>query len=493
MQQEQRKAGSEGVPEKTYGLNHSIPQEDEIAALKLELEQKGVQYCLPAYVDIHGIPKSKSVPISHFERAMRGSELFTGAALDGLGQDTHDDELALHPDPRGVTQLPWRPKVAWMPGNLRLHGEPWPMCSRTVLQRQLDRAARLGMRFNLGVECEFFLVRVDGNRVTPANPKMVMHKAAYDVLGLLESMDWLEEVIGCMNQLGWNVHCFDHEDANSQFEIDFEYADALTTADRYVLFRLMAKELARKHGVEVTFMPKPFTDRTGSAAHFNMSLASTKTGENLFADASDSRSMGLSKLAYQFVAGILKHGEAVVATACSTVNSYKRLIKTGSRTGATWAPVYISYGDNNRTHMIRVPKVNPHVENTDTIAKERRHPYLSGKRVECRAVDPTMNPYLAAAMMLGAGLDGIEHDLDPGDPINLNMYNLNDTELAQKQVRTLPRTLDDAIKAFAADDLSRTVMGEDLYQAFVSLKQQEWWDFHTHVSEWEIQRYLTKF
>jgi glutamine synthetase len=465
--------------------------EEEIAALKRELEQKGVQYCLPSYVDIHGIPKSKSVPISHFERAMRGSELFTGAALDGLGQDVHDDELALHPDPRAVTQLPWRPKVAWMPGNLRLHGEPWPMCSRTVLQHQLDRAASLGLRFNLGIECEFFLVRVEGNQVIPANPKMVMHKAAYDVLGLLESIDWLDEVIGCMNKLGWNVHCFDHEDANSQFEIDFEYADALTTADRFVLFRLMTKELARRHGVEVTFMPKPFIDRTGSAAHFNMSLASIKTGENLFTDTSDRRGMGLSKLAYQFVAGVLKHGEAVVATACSTVNSYKRLIKTGSRTGATWAPVYISYGDNNRTHMIRVPKVNPKVEGTDETAKG--HPFLSGKRIECRAVDPTMNPYLAAAMMLGAGLDGIEQDLDPGDPINLNMYHLSDAELNHRQVRTLPRTLEEAITAFAADPLSHAVMGADLYQSFVSLKQQEWWDFHMHVSEWEIQRYLTKF
>lgn len=491
--QKQWKVGSQAILETASGLDRPNLGAEEIAALKRELEQKGVQYCLPAYVDIHGIPKSKSVPISHFERAMRGSELFTGAALDGLGQDVHDDELALHPDPRAVTQLPWRPKVAWMPGNLRLHGEPWPMCSRTVLQRQLDRAASFGLRFNLGIECEFFLVRVDGNQVMPANPRMVMHKAAYDVLGLLESIDWLDEVIGCMNKLGWNVHCFDHEDANSQFEIDFEYADALTTADRYVLFRLMTKELARQHGVEVTFMPKPFMDRTGSAAHFNMSLASIKTGENLFADASDRRGMGLSKLAYQFVAGVLKHGEAVVATACSTVNSYKRLIKTGSRTGATWAPVYISYGDNNRTHMIRVPRVNPKVEGTGETAKERPHPFLSGKRIECRAVDPTMNPYLAAAMMLAAGLDGIEHDLDPGDAINLNMYHLTDAELSHKHVRTLPRTLEEAITAFAADPLSRAVMGTDLYQAFVSLKQQEWWDFHTHVSEWEIQRYLTKF
>ena len=467
--------------------------ESNFGALKQDLEAKGVQYCLPAYVDIHGIPKSKSVPIAHFERAMRGSELFTGAALEGLGQDTHDDELALHPDPRAVTQLPWRPNVAWMPGNLRLHGEPWPMCSRTVLQRQIDRAAKLGFRFNLGIECEFFLVRRDGNKIVPANPRMVLHKAAYDVVGLLESLDWLDEVIGYMNQLGWNVHCFDHEDANSQFEIDFEYADCLTTADRYVLFRLMTKEIARRHGVEVTFMPKPFADRTGSAAHFNMSLASLSTGENLFADASDRRGTGLSTLAYQFIAGVLAHGEAVVATACSTVNSYKRLIKSGSRTGATWAPVYISYGDNNRTHMIRVPKVNPKVDGAETESGDTKRRSLSGKRVECRAVDPTMNPYLTAAMMLAAGLDGIERELDPGDPIGMNMYHLSEPELQAKAVRTLPRTLEQAVDAFAADSLSRDVMGDDLYKSFIALKQQEWWDYHTHVSEWEIEKYLTKF
>jgi glutamine synthetase len=458
-------------------------------ALKADLIAKGVKYCLPSYVDVHGIPKSKSVPINHFERAFRGSELFTGAALEGLGQQTHDDELALHPDPGAITQLPWHPTVAWMPGNLKFHDEPWPMCSRTVLQRQIDRAEKLGFRFNLGVECEFFLVRKEGAGIVPANPRDTLAKAAYDVTGLLEGMEWLHEIVGYMNELGWNVHCFDHEDANSQFEIDFEYADALTTADRYTLFRMMAKEIARRHGCEVTFMPKPFADRTGSAAHFNMSLASIQTGENLFGDDADPRGIGISKLAYQFIAGILKHAEAVVATACSTVNSYKRLIKSGSRTGSTWAPVYISYGNNNRTHMIRVPRTNPKVEADNP----QRIKSLSSMRVECRAVDPTMNPYLTAAMMFAAGLDGIEQDLNPGDPIAVNMYDLSDAELKERGVRMLPRSLEEAVNAFAADQLSRDVMGEELYSSFIALKREEWWRYHTHVSEWEIQEYLTKF
>jgi glutamine synthetase len=473
-----------------FHRNRAEPgKEPDPGTLMEDLRAQGVKYCLPAYVDIHGIPKCKSVPIAHLERALRGSELFTGAALEGIGQETHEDELALHPDISAITQLPWMPTVAWMPGNLKFHDDPWPMCTRTVLQQQIDRAAKLGFRFNLGIECEFYLVRRNGNQIEPANPRDTLAKAAYDVTSLLEEMTWLDEVVGYMNELGWNVHSFDHEDANSQFEIDFAYSDALNTADRYTLFRLMTKEVARKYGYEVTFMPKPFADRTGSAAHFNMSLASLEVGDNLFGDAADRRGVGISKLAYQFIAGVLGHAEAIVATACSTVNSYKRLIKTGSRTGATWAPVYISYGNNNRTHMIRVPRVDPNVDKNDS----ERVKALSSMRVECRAVDPTMNPYLAAAMMLGAGLDGIERDLDPGDPIDVNMYGLSEADLNKRYVKTLPRTLGDAIEAFAADDLPEKVMGKDLRKAFIEIKRAEWWEYHRHVSDWEIEHYLTKF
>ncbi|MFQ5936860.1 MAG: type III glutamate--ammonia ligase, partial [Acidiferrobacterales bacterium] len=412
------------------------------------LRDKGVRYCLASYVDVHGIPKAKTVPVHHFDRMMRGSELFTGAALDGLGQGPQDDELAIHPDQAAVTILPWRAEVAWAPGNLKYHNEPWPMCSRTVLCRQLERAAQMGFRFNLGVECEIFLVRREDDQVFPANPKDVLAKAAYDVVGLLENLDWLDEMARHMDQLGWAVHSFDHEDANSQFEFDFAYADALTMADRYVLWRLMAKELARRRGFEATFMPKPYSDRTGSGAHFNMSLASVETGENLFDDPSDKRNCRLSKLGYQFMAGVLQHAPAVVATTCPSVNSYKRLVKTGSMTGYTWAPIFISYGGNNRTHMLRVPKVRPEIEGG---APHEDEVYLSSTRIESRAVDSSMNPYLGAAMMLAAGLDGIERDLDPGDPIDVNMYEMNDRELKRRKVKLLPRTLLEAIEAFAKD------------------------------------------
>jgi glutamine synthetase len=462
----------------------------DIAELGRKLAENGVKHCLAAYVDLHGIPKAKSVPISHFARMMRGSELFTGAALDGLGQGPNDDELAIHPEPNAVTVLPWRREVAWAPGGLRFHDQPWPMCSRNVLQRQIDRLAEHGLTFNLGVECEIFLVRREGDTIRPANSFDVLPKAAYDVIGLLENMPWLDEVVGYMDGMGWEVHSFDHEDANSQFEFDFAYADVMSMADRFVLWRMMMKEVSRRHGWEATFMPKPYADRTGSGAHFNMSMSDVRTGRNVFGDSSDKRGCGLSKLAYQFLAGVLRHAPAIVAVTCPIVNSYKRLIKSGSMTGFTWAPIFISYGGNNRTHMMRVPMLRPQIEGAPD---EHKGVYLSGARVECRAVDPSLNPYLGAAMVLGAGLEGIEQDLDPGDPINLNMYELSDAELAARGVRSLPRTLLEAVEAFAADPLGKTVLGEDLHRAFIDVKQREWWSYHNTVSKWEYDNYLTKF
>jgi glutamine synthetase len=306
----------------------------------------------------------------------------------------------------------------------------------------------------------------------------------------LESYDWLDEVVSYMNQLGWDVHSFDHEDANGQYEFDFAYADVLTMADRYVLWRLLTKEIARRYGWEATFMPKPYADRTGSGSHFNMSLSSLKTGKNISGDKHDPRGCGLSKVAYQFLGGVKRHAKAIVATTCPTVNSYKRLIKTGSMTGFTWAPIFISYGGNNRTHMLRVPMIRPQIEGS---ADPDEGVYLSSARWECRAVDPAMNPYLAAAMMLGAGLNGIEEDIDPGDPLDLNMYELSDAELQERGVAELPRTLLEAIDAFAADPLSEQVMGPDLRQAYMDLKYGEWWDYHNHVSDWEIDTYLTRY
>lgn len=439
--------------------------------IRTELVDAGVRYALAAYVDVHGVPKAKAVPIGHVTRMGAGSELFTGAALDGLGQEPSDDELALVPDPDAVTILPWEPTVAWAPGTLHYRGEPWPMCSRAVLQRQLDRAAAMGLRFDVGIEAEIFLVRRDETgAVTPANPADTISKAAYDVVSLLESLPWLDEMVGYMNGLGWDVNSFDHEDANSQFEFDFAFSEAMLTADRYVLWRMMAKTIARRSGFEATFMAKPYSDRTGNGAHLNLSLADLTSGENRFAEPADPRGCGLSHLGYQFAAGILAHAPAIVAVTAPTVNSYKRLVKTGSMTGFTWAPVYISYGRNNRTHMLRVPMTSP--------------------RLELRAADSSCNPYLALAIVLAAGLDGIEKGLDPGDPINLNMYVQSQAELEPLEVQLLPRTLLEAVEAFDSDPLAHETFGKQLSTAFVDLKTAEWWAYHNTVSAWEVDNYL---
>ena len=445
----------------------------EYEAKREELRGRGIKYVLAAYTDVHGVGKAKSVPIDHFTTMMRGSELFTGAALDGLGQEPSDDELSVRPELDRIVELPWQKGVAWAPGFLYYHHEPWPMCSRVVLKRAVDRAAALGFVFNLGIETEFYLVRRENGDVVPANSEDVLAKAAYDIVDLLANMPFLDQMIDYMNELDFDVHSFDHEDSNSQFEFDFSYTDVMSMADRQTLWRMMMKTVAREHGFDVTFMPKPYSNRTGTGAHFNMSLADVETGENLFADSTDSRGCGVSKLAYQFIAGLLEHAPALTALAAPTVNSYKRLVKTGSMTGFTWAPIFRSYGGNNRTHMLRIPLTSP--------------------RVESRAVDATANTYLAAAAYLQAGLEGIERGLDPGDPLRQNMYLLSDDELDNLGVRTLPRTLLEAVEAFDADPLMERVLGPELKKAYVDLKTEEWWDYHDEISPWEVQRYLTFF
>ena len=282
------------------------PVDEEWDAKREELRANGVQYCLSAYTDVHGVPKAKAVPIEHFTRMMRGSELFTGAAIDGLGQGPADDELSVWPDLGAITQLPWEPTVAWAPGYLHFHDEPYPMDSRGVLRRQTARLAEHGLQFNLGIETEFFLVHREGNGIKPNHPKDVLARAAYDVGGLLDNLPFLDELIRYMNQLGWDVHSFDHEDANGQFELDFSYTDVISMADRFVLWRMMTKLLARRHGFEATFMPKPYSDRTGNGGHFNMSMSDLETGENVFADPDDPRGAAFGAVVLPLVlAGML--------------------------------------------------------------------------------------------------------------------------------------------------------------------------------------------
>ena len=442
--------------------------------LARNLEAEGVKYMFASYVDLHGVPKGKVVPIAHLDRMLSGSELCTGAALDGVPQDVNDEEVAAHPDPASATVLPWNSEIAWFASDLWCKGKPFDACSRNILKRVLARAAELGFTMNLGMEAEFFVLRDDpelGYR--PLSDRAHLAKPAYDVSRMLDNMGWVSELVGAMNGLGWDVYSFDHEDGIGQFEIDFKYFDALSMADRYVFFRLMAHEIARKHGGFATFMPKPYPDRAGSGAHFNMSLADIKTGQNLFKDAEDPRGCGLSTLGYQFVAGVLKHLPAICAVVAPTVNSYKRLVIKGSMSGFTWAPVWACYGDNNRTNTLRIP--------------------LGGGRVELRAADSSCNPYLGAALVLAAGLEGIENKLDPGDPHMDNMYLKSDEEIAALGIQRLPGTLEEALDVFEADPLSETVFGPSMRKAWLDYKRDEWTSYINHVSDWEKARYLKFF
>jgi glutamine synthetase len=456
--------------------NNPYDQFTHLTDLKQQLRSRGVKYCIGAYVDIHGVPKGKVVPIDHFEHFAGGSELYTGYALDGLGQNPNDDEIASVPDLRGCIQLPWNPDLAWFPADLHFHGEPYPISTRVALKNVLKMAEQMGFQANLGIECELFVVRqhADGRLEIP-NPDDNLVKACYDVKRFLDRYPWLDKVASAINSLGWDLYSFDHEDANSQFEFDFKFSDALTMCDRYTFFRLMAKHYAAEEGLLATFMPKPFADKTGNGAHFNMSLSDPETGRNLFeaSPEDDPRGLGLSTLGYQFIAGILRHGPALCAAFAPTVNSYKRLVRRGLMAYYSWAPVFNSYGRNNRTNSVRVP--------------------MGGGRCESRNADASCNPYLAATLVFAAGLEGIREGLDPGPAQEENLYELTPAQLAERGISELPRTLHEAVEAFAADPFVTATLGAELRDEFIRYKSEEWREYHLQVSDWEIQRYARLF
>ncbi|SDU26803.1 type III glutamate--ammonia ligase [Halopseudomonas salegens] len=444
--------------------------------LQQSLADKGVKHALAGYVDIHGIIKGKFVPLQHLDRMFKGSELFTGAALDGVPQDISDNEVAAMPDEKSLAICPWNPQLAWFASDLYLEGAPFEACSRNILKRQIAAAEAMGLTFNLGIETEFFLFKdTEDGGFAPVSDRDDQAKPCYDPRTMFDNLPIIDELVDAMNQLGWDVYSFDHEDANGQFETDFTYTDALNMADRLVFFRLMANEIARKHGAFASFMPKPSANRTGSGAHYNMSLADRETGRNLFdpAHGEDPHGCGVTAMGYHFIAGIIKHAQAISAVIAPTVNSYKRLVRKGAMSGSTWAPVFACYGNNNRTNMLRIPS--------------------QGARVECRAADIACNPYLGAAMMLAAGLEGIREGMDPGQPRRENMYNYSDAEVREQGIEMLPQNLGEAVDAFAEDPLSKAVFGEAMFDSFVALKREEWTSYHTYVSDWELKRYLKMF
>ncbi|MAS96081.1 MAG: type III glutamate--ammonia ligase [Verrucomicrobiales bacterium] len=453
-----------------------MKSDEELIQQRDELKSQGVKYCVGAYVDIHGVPKGKFVPIDHFLHFAHGSELYTGYALDGLGQSPNDDEIASNPDlERGVI-LPWNKEVAWFPADNTFKGEPYEINTRVALKKVLGQAEEMGFGMNLGIECEVFVLRMteQGTLEVP-NPDDDLTKSCYDVKRFFDRYEWLDKVATVINDLGWDLYSFDHEDANSQFEFDFMYSDALTMCDRYTFFRLMAKQYAAEEGLIATFMPKPFADKTGSGAHFNMSLYDLESGNNLFklSPEEDPKGLGLSELGYQFIGGVLKHGPAICAAFAPTVNSYKRLVRRGLMAYYSWAPVFNSYGRNNRTNALRVP--------------------MGGGRVESRNADASCNPYLASTLVLAAGLEGIREGIDPGNAQEENLYEYTPKQLADAGIQELPRTLDEAVKAFAADPFVTEVLGQELRDEFITYKAEEWRQYHQTVSQWEVDQYARLF
>jgi glutamine synthetase len=453
-----------------------MKSDSDILKLQSELKAKGVKYCVGAYTDIHGVPKGKFVPIDHFLHFAHGSELYTGYALDGLGQRPNDDEIASLPDLDRGFILPWKPEVAWFPADNTFHGKPYPINTRVALKNVLADAAKLGFGFNLGIECEVYVVKqTEDNRIHIPNADDNLVKSCYDVKRFLDRYTWLDKVSTAINGLGWDLYSLDHEDAPSQFEFDFKYADALTMCDRYVFFRMMTKQYAAEEGLLATFMPKPFADKTGNGAHFNMSLFELAGGKNAFKcdPKDDPRGLGLTPLAYSFIAGIIRHGRAICAALAPTVNSYKRLVRRGAMSYYSWAPVFNSFGTNNRTNSIRVP--------------------MGGGRCESRNADSACNPYLAATLLLAAGLEGVREKLDPGAPQEENLYELPEAELAKRNISYLPRDLEEAVELFAADPFITKTLGQELRDEFITYKTEEWRAYHLSVSQWEIDRYARLF
>ncbi|MEJ2453730.1 MAG: type III glutamate--ammonia ligase [Candidatus Thiodiazotropha sp.] len=449
---------------------------EAIQQIQSALREQGVKYCMGTYVDIHGVPKGKVVPLDHLEHMAHGSELYTGYALDGLGQRPNDDEIASVPDLDHIIQMPWQPEIAWMPADNTFHGEPYPLNTRVALKNVLAQANAMGFGMNLGIEAEVFVLRQDeSGRLSVPNPDDRLTKPCYDVRGFLDQFHWLDRMASSINALGWDLYSFDHEDANGQYEFDFQYADALTSCDRFTFLRMMAKAYAKEEGLIATFMPKPFADKTGNGAHFNMSLYDLETGDNLFArdPKGDPYGLGLSELGYYYIGGIIKHGKALCAAFAPTVNSYKRLVRQGDMPYFTWAPVFNSFGSNNRTNSVRVP--------------------MGGGRCESRNADGAVNPYLAAALSLAAGLDGIRNKIDPGAPQEDNLYELSEAERAERGIEFLPRDLQEAVDAFEADPFVTETLGQALRDEFITYKRQEWTAYHQTISQWEIERYSHLF
>lgn len=435
------------------------------------LKEKHIKFILAQFVDIHGAAKSKAVPSSHYDDLVSAGAGFAGFAMWGFGMGPEGPDYMAVGEPGRLCELPWMPGFARMVCDGHVHGKPYLFDSRVVLKRQLEKLKKRNWTLYTGIEPEFFLLKKnEAGKLVPVDDSDNLDKPCYDYKGLSRSVAYLEELVTALIQIGLDVYQIDHEDGNGQFEINYTYTDCLTSADHLILFKMAATEIAKKHGMICTFMPKPFANRTGSGAHYHMSISDGKV-KNIFHDDSDKNGLGLSKVAYHFLGGLLAHAPALTAIAAPTINSYKRLVVGRALSGATWAPAYVAYGNNNRTSMVRIPY----------------------GRLEMRLPDLGSNPYLVTSAIIAAGLDGVERKLDPGTPNNDNLYAYSAADLKKRGVSVLPQSLKESIDALEKDSVVCDALGADLAKEYIDLKRMEWVEYSRHVSEWELNRYVEFF
>ena len=405
-------------------------------------KSKKIKYFLISFVDLFGVLRSKLVPARAIKEMQKTGAGFAGFAA-WLDMSPADSDMFAIPDPDSLIQLPWNKEVGWLASDLWMDGKPVDASPRVMLKNQIKALSNEGYSMKSGVECEYFLISPDGSSI--ADQRDTQSKPCYDQSSLMRQYDLIKEICDCMIEMGWNPYQNDHEDANGQFEMNWDYTDCLTTADRHTFFKFMVKTLAEKHGLRATFMPKPFEKLTGNGCHAHISLWKKK--KNIFLDKNDK--LGLSKLAYNFLGGIIKNAGSLSAFFNPTLNSYRRINAPPTTSGATWSPSSISYTGNNRTHMIRVPDPG---------------------RFELRLMDGSANPYLLQAGVLAAGINGIRKKINPGKPLFCNMY----TDYKKyPNLKKLPNTLEDSLEMLNLNTVLKNAFGKNVLNSYIKLKKSE--------------------
>jgi len=425
-------------------------------------KQKNIKYFLISFVDLFGILRSKLVP-AHAIKEMQGAGAGFAGFAAWLDMSPADSDMFAIPDPDSLIQLPWNKEVGWLASDLWMNGKPVEASPRVMLKKQIKKLKNQNLTMKSGVECEYFLISPDGNSI--ADPRDTQSKPCYDQSALMRRYDLIKEICDCMIEMGWNPYQNDHEDANGQFEMNWDYTDCLITADRHTFFKYMVKTIAEKHGLRATFMPKPFENLTGNGCHAHVSVWQGK--KNKFLDKSDN--LGLSKMAYNFLGGVIKNASSLSAFFNPTINSYRRINAPPTKSGATWSPSSISYTGNNRTHMIRIPDPG---------------------RFELRLMDGSANPYLLQASVLAAGLYGLKNKIDPGKPLNCNMY----TDYTKyPDLPKLPNELNNSLDQLKNNKEMNNAFGKEVIESYIKLRSSEIGEFNLQesfdktkpISKWE--------